>query len=185
MIAYIPHTFHSVPVYYARSTTTVRERFIDAYCRYTFNAPTGVHCVSSELQYFDNKRFPVHLDLSLRLRLPRYTNSILPDLHPLFTHTGTDQKPGWQEVPASPRHDLTFLPPPHPCPSCPLSLSHTYMHVHYLPQPSPPHSSLVPRPTSAAFEISEAIREKGLVSTVCACAYIREFQIIPCYLCVP
>ena len=30
---YIPHTFHSVPVYYERSTTTVQERFIDAYCK--------------------------------------------------------------------------------------------------------------------------------------------------------
>ena len=32
MIAYIPCTIHSIPVYYACSTTTVWERFIDAYC---------------------------------------------------------------------------------------------------------------------------------------------------------
>ena len=32
MIAYIPRTFHSVPAYYACTTTTVRERFIDTYC---------------------------------------------------------------------------------------------------------------------------------------------------------
>ena len=34
MIAYIPHTFHSVRAYYACSTTAVRKRFIDAYCMY-------------------------------------------------------------------------------------------------------------------------------------------------------
>ena len=44
MIAYIPRTFHSVPAYYARSTTTVRERFIDAYC--TYQVPEAAHPVS-------------------------------------------------------------------------------------------------------------------------------------------
>ena len=35
MIAYIPRTFHSVAVYYNRSTTMVQEYFIDAYCMYS------------------------------------------------------------------------------------------------------------------------------------------------------
>ena len=34
MIAYIPRTFHFTSVYYARSTTTVWKRFIDAYCTF-------------------------------------------------------------------------------------------------------------------------------------------------------
>jgi len=47
MIAYILHTFHSVPAYYTHNTTTVWEHFINAYCTC---GPTNklVHSLSTE-----------------------------------------------------------------------------------------------------------------------------------------
>ena len=46
MVAYIPRTFHSVPAYYTRSTTTVRECFIDAYCTLLITITSLVHRLS-------------------------------------------------------------------------------------------------------------------------------------------
>ena len=48
MIAYIPRTFHSVPAYYMCSTTTVRERFIDAYCTFQWKVSLATSKLSTQ-----------------------------------------------------------------------------------------------------------------------------------------
>ena len=99
MIAYIPHTFHSVPAYYARRTTTVWEHFIDAYC--TPSPPHTFH-YSSPFVLFTCTLSTTHISLLLPL--------CSFHLHPSTTHVITPPPSFFSHAP-SPPHAFHYSSP--------------------------------------------------------------------------